>query len=1144
MPALAPGDPRQLGEYWLAGRLGEGGQGVVYEGYDASGRRVAIKVLHPSAGAELRGRFAKEAAATRAVAAFCTARVLSVELDGVRPYIVSEYVGGPSLRRAVESGGPYGPDDLRRLATGIATALTAIHEAGVIHRDLKPDNILIGPDGPRVIDFGIARTSEMSLTPTGQVAGTPAFMAPETVVGRRAGPAVDVWAWGAVVLYAAIGRDPFEGENLAALLHRILATDIDVSFLQEPLRDLVAAALAKDPDDRPTSRSLLLSLVGGRGLSADALLAEGSRAAERIRPPAQLSPPPLESVAEQVYRRLRGTDQALVPQIMLRMVMPGDGAEDMLREVPSDELDDGVVQPPVLERVLTGFVRAELVVRNGETVSLANAALLRAWPRMREWIDADRDGLRVHRRLGAAAQHWDAHGRRTADLYQGSALETALSWAATGRQHVTLNLVENAFLDAGLAHSRIRDRRRRQITAALSGLLVIALAAGGVAVTQRAEAVRERDIGLARALAAEAETARADDPLRAMTLSVRAWRLAPVLEARAALYGSVSQLEDDVFRPSNVTGAAVFALSHDGRRLAIADSGRASVWDVRTRRRVAEVDIPGGAVTAAAFNPDGRVLAVAGPTVTTWDLTTSRPAGPAFGRGGSELTFSPGGRYMAIVDVKAGRWQVWEPGSGRLVVDRPGPDVKAVAMSDRFAAPMVTGRRFEFWDLATGARVDAPDGGRGAAVAFGPGGAVAVCAGDQVRIHRPEGADVVLEGAAAARMEFSPDGALLLTFDWSAIGVWSAVTGRSLLSYGLDDSGGGLTAAVGPGDRTLSYLRGDGSVVTVSLGDLTGAPGTAHGIASGQLSGDGRLAAYSDGTRVWLRDTRRGAAVALGEGLALAFSPDGRTLATGALASPDVTVWDLVTWPPTVLTRLRRPPGTWPRGLAFSPSGRYLAVAPARDDTWGPVEVWRTAVATGGSSAVPWSRVPGPGPSPGPPGADAMAFDPADTALAVGSEHNALVSLTGGRSAAGSFGASGTGVRSVAFSRSGAIIATGFSDVGVALWDATTHARIGQLAMPGDEATALAFSPDDRYLAVGGQSGEVSLWDVASRRPLGTPYRMQAGVVLSLAFTPDGRRLLSLAEDEVLRTYPIDPRAALNVVCARLALYGRDCPTS
>src|SRR5262249_20454906 len=150
------------------------------------------------------------------------------------------------------------------------------------------------------------------------------------------------------------------------------------------------------------------------------------------------------------------------------------------------------------DRVLAGFARAELVAREGDTLSLANAALLRAWPRMREWIEADREGLVIHRRLGEAAQHWDENGRRPVDLYQGSSLEAALGWPATGRHNTTLNLVENAFLAAGLALSRVRARRRRQISTVLAVLLVVAVAAAGIAVDQRVAAVRERDAAIAR----------------------------------------------------------------------------------------------------------------------------------------------------------------------------------------------------------------------------------------------------------------------------------------------------------------------------------------------------------------------------------------------------------------------------------------------------------------------------------------------------------------------------------------------------------------------------------------------------------------------------------------------------------------------
>ncbi|WP_449061971.1 serine/threonine-protein kinase [Planomonospora algeriensis] len=259
---LAPGDPERLGGYRLAARLGAGGRGVVYEAYDEAGGRVAVKVLHDGMAADpvLRARFAGEVSAAQRVASCCTARLIAVEKDGPEPYIVSEYVDGPSLRDAVRTGGVLTGDRLTRLAAAIATALAAIHEAGVVHRDLKPDDVLLGPDGPRVVDFGIARTKVTSLIFPARVVGSPSYTAPEVLTAARVGPAADVFAWGAVVLFAATGRSPFEAGSVGAILHRVLTGEPSTDVLPEPLRSLVAAALDKDPEARPSSRDLLLGL--------------------------------------------------------------------------------------------------------------------------------------------------------------------------------------------------------------------------------------------------------------------------------------------------------------------------------------------------------------------------------------------------------------------------------------------------------------------------------------------------------------------------------------------------------------------------------------------------------------------------------------------------------------------------------------------------------------------------------------------------------------------------------------------------------------------------------------------------------------------------------------------------------------------
>lgn len=256
---LESDDPLELGRFRIVGRLGEGGQGIVYLGEDAAGTRVAIKVLKTGADEKARQRLAREMASAQQVAPFCTARVIEASVTGPRPYVVSEYVDGPSLLQRVETYGPLREGDLDRLVVGTATALTAIHAAGIIHRDLKPANVLLGPDGPRVVDFGIARASD-SGTSTSLV-GTPAYFAPEQLNGHPPAPASDVFAWAATMAFAATGRAPFGKDAIPAVLNRILNQHPDLDGVPEHLLGVLAECLDKDPARRPTARALLVRLV-------------------------------------------------------------------------------------------------------------------------------------------------------------------------------------------------------------------------------------------------------------------------------------------------------------------------------------------------------------------------------------------------------------------------------------------------------------------------------------------------------------------------------------------------------------------------------------------------------------------------------------------------------------------------------------------------------------------------------------------------------------------------------------------------------------------------------------------------------------------------------------------------------------------
>jgi ABC-type oligopeptide transport system substrate-binding subunit/predicted Ser/Thr protein kinase len=293
---LRASDPDRLGAYRLTGRLGEGGQGTVYLGEDADGEKVAVKLLHAefSGDAKARARFAAELGHAQRVAPFCTARVLDADVEGDSPYLVSEYIDGPSLREVVEEHGPRTGGVLQRLAIGTVTALAAIHEAGVVHRDFKPTNVLLAADGPRVIDFGIARALDSGGTLTGTPVGTPSYMAPEQIAGQAAGPPADVFAWAGTIVYAATGSPPFGQDSIPAVMNRIINREPSLGMLMGPLREVVASCLVKDPQRRPTAQQVLLRLLsndgvtlpGARPAPATEVLSHGAQvAAQHADPP-------------------------------------------------------------------------------------------------------------------------------------------------------------------------------------------------------------------------------------------------------------------------------------------------------------------------------------------------------------------------------------------------------------------------------------------------------------------------------------------------------------------------------------------------------------------------------------------------------------------------------------------------------------------------------------------------------------------------------------------------------------------------------------------------------------------------------------------------------------------------------------------
>ncbi|MFS8204843.1 serine/threonine-protein kinase [Streptomyces sp. CWNU-52B] len=265
MRPLEVDEPTTVGPYRLLGRLGSGGMGRVYLGRSAGGRTVAVKIVHPhfALDEEFRARFRREVEAARRVGGAYTAPVLDADPDAPIPWVATGYAAGPTLTAAVTDSGALADHSVRVLGAGLAEALSAVHGLGLVHRDVKPSNVLLTLDGPLLIDFGIARATDgtASLTATGVSIGSPGYMSPEQILGKGTTGAADVFSLGAVLAYAATGASPFPGESSASLLYKVVHEEPELGELSGELREVVAGCLAKDPAARPTPAALATALA-------------------------------------------------------------------------------------------------------------------------------------------------------------------------------------------------------------------------------------------------------------------------------------------------------------------------------------------------------------------------------------------------------------------------------------------------------------------------------------------------------------------------------------------------------------------------------------------------------------------------------------------------------------------------------------------------------------------------------------------------------------------------------------------------------------------------------------------------------------------------------------------------------------------
>ncbi|MER7726842.1 protein kinase [Streptomyces sp. NPDC096323] len=291
MDALRPQDPARIGAYQLLARLGAGGMGQVYLGRSPGGRLVAVKVIrdeiseHPDALA----RFRREVATVETVRNAYTAQLIEASLDSSPYWLATEYVAGPTLRAAVGAGGPFPPDSALRLLAALAEGLAAVHVHGITHRDLKPQNVILSPQGPQLIDFGIARGLEQTiLTQEGLASGTPGFTAPEVLLRNEAGPAADVFALGATLAYTVTGRPPYGAGEAAAVNFRTVYEDIDLEGVRPTTAALIRACVAKDPAARPGLAAVIAGCAVDSPLASD----PHYRAVARVADPVPVPTPP------------------------------------------------------------------------------------------------------------------------------------------------------------------------------------------------------------------------------------------------------------------------------------------------------------------------------------------------------------------------------------------------------------------------------------------------------------------------------------------------------------------------------------------------------------------------------------------------------------------------------------------------------------------------------------------------------------------------------------------------------------------------------------------------------------------------------------------------------------------------------------
>ncbi|MEV2193684.1 helix-turn-helix domain-containing protein [Streptomyces phaeochromogenes] len=790
----------------------------------------------------------------------------------------------------------------------------------------------------------------------------------------------------------------------------------------------------------------------------------------------------ITKTAETVYGQFTEDQAAAARRVFLRLVAPGDGTPDTRRPVERAELP-GTGRDDTAE-VVEALAGARLLTLDGGMVEIAHEALITAWPRLRGWIEEDRERLRVHRNLTEAAHAWQELGREEGALSRGSRLAAAQEHFG-GAQREDLNDMEHAFLDASRNHEQKGRRRYRLVLTAVTAALCLALVAAGLAVGQWQSAVTAQHLAQSRQLAAQSSALLDSEPDLASLLAVHAYRTSPTREAAAALYAAAAlPLRERLTGGTKPVDS--IALSPDGHTVAAnSRDGKVRIWSLpggRLRHTIAGYD--SGEVSA--FSPDGRILAVAsGGLVRLLDPVTGKklrtitvPDGSVRG-----IAFSPDGRTVAASSARAVR--VWDVATGRTKRSFTSQfDAQAVAFGPggRTVAAVSDGR-VRVWDVATGRTRTAHDSqGEAEAVVFSPDGRTYADVRTDGSVQLRETATGIVrrtikDGPIGWRkVAFAPDGrTLAIPVRGDTVRLWDTASGTAKATVAAGHHGrGAMKVALSADGRTL---------VTGSLDPTVGVHRLAADLPQATLRG------------------RAGTSVD-----DMAFSSDGRSVATVHQGPPgrgSVRLWDARTGDHEATLALDTDPAlrgkqlpfpVWRLGaVGFSPTGRALAVRATRNG--GVIEV--RGVATGRllkSRALGTSRA-------------ALSPDGTRLAIAGGKGSVRIWHLSTGALHTVHTG-HGRSIRTLEFSPDGrtlAVAGIGAGDEQVTLLDSATG-RTQHSVKPKGGPLSLAFSPDGHTLATAsGSNGVVKTWDVRTGQ-LQDTFRVGSEVA-SLAFSSEGRTL-------------------------------------